>query len=261
MPRVVRIFLTASFPVLLALILTRERLSSSAVFYQSWVGTAEWAVFIAGAASVVLGMVWARRKGLTIDEALRLLLGPTLASPRWNEAAVSRLLAPASGRVRSPDPDAPHDYLRAIREIIPLIDVSRRDMGSRAADAAECVLRVISVFDVELKTLSHDAGQVEEHRLASQLDSLDSAGTAESGERAELRALVRHQLDLVHRMQGRREIVLAERARLMDMLRALWTLVRAAGDNSPGQEPGVVDRLHALCSEIQLQLEPAGLPA
>jgi hypothetical protein len=217
------------------------------------VDAAEWAVFILGALGVILALSWARRKGLTLDQSLRLLLGPTLASPSWNEPALKELLIPESGNVRPPDRDSPSDHLRAIRELLPLLSASAGDAGLESMAAAESVVRAIGARDAELASLTRDAGPHEEDRLVAQLDSLEIENTANSGERAELRDLVRHQLDLVRRMQSRREVVLRERAHLMELIRSLWSHMRETSD-SHDLDKGRVDRLEALCAEIQLEL-------
>ena len=251
----VRALLVALCPVLLLLILLRARMSSDAtVRYGLLVEVAEWSVFVAGTIAVTSAFFWAKRKGLALDQSVRLLLGPTLASPGWNEPALTRFLAPASGKVRAPDSSTPSDYLRAIREVIPLFRASRGDAGLRAVATAERLLKSIDKRDGELAALLRDAGPGEESRLASQLDSLESGGRGDTHERGELRDLVRHQLDVVRRMQGRREVVLRERAHLIDQLRALWTLVRAAGESEDG-DSAVVDRLLVLCGEIRASLD------
>jgi hypothetical protein len=251
--KAVRTTISASFPALFLLILLREGFASAPVVSSgNLVAIAEWAIL--GAASLVLasGLLWARRAGLAPDESLRLLLGATLASPRWDVPAFRRVLAPVSGTVRAPDADTPSDYLRAIREVLPLLLASGGDARLRAGAAAERVLKAIDERDGELAKLSRDAGPDEESRLASQLDVLDAA-SGDTQERAELRELVRHQLELVRRMRGRREVILRDRAHLIDLLRGLWILVQACGD-SQGGESVEVERLQALCAEIRAEL-------
>jgi hypothetical protein len=64
---------------------------------------------------------------------------------------------------------------------------------------------------------------------------------------------LRHQLDLVRRMQSRREVVIRERTHLMELIRALWTQLRSTSD-SHDRDSEPIDRLKALCAEIQLEL-------
>jgi hypothetical protein len=253
--KAVRVLLVALVPALLLLVFLRVRITRSVgAGYPGWVDTAEWTVFIAGAIALAAGMFWTRRKGLALDQSLRMLLGPTLTSGGWEEPAITRLLAPASGKVRQPDADSPADYVRAIREALRLAPAVA-ETGDRAIDAAESLRKSIEKRDHELAALARDAGPGEADRLATKLDALKS-DAIDAGEQAELRELVRNQLEVVRRMQGRREIVLRDRAHLLDLMRALWTAVRAIGENT-GADAAAVERLAALCEEIRL--DPASL--
>jgi hypothetical protein len=251
--RAVRLVITASFPALFLLILVREGFGSS-VFGNN-LNIAEWAILGVASVVVVGGLIWARGKHLTVSQSLRILLGDTLDSPRWNDPAFRRVLLPLSGRVRDPDAETPSDYLRAIRELLPIRISMSGDAGLRACAAAERVLKEIDQRDTELAKLSRDAGPEEENRLASQLDALD-AGGGDTEERNELRELVRHQLALVRRMRGRREVIMRDRAHLVDLLRGLWVLVQACGDDR-GEDSLEIERLRALCADIRTELGTA----
>jgi hypothetical protein len=156
--------------------------------------------------------------------------------------------------VRQPDADSPADYVRAIREVLRLAPGSA-DIGERTIETAERLRKSIEKRDQELVVLARDAGPGEADRLATKLDALKS-DVSDAAEQAELRELVRNQLEVVRRMQGRREIVLRDRAHLLDLMRALWAAVRAIGENT-GADAGAVERLAALCEEIRL--DPASL--
>jgi hypothetical protein len=257
MAKSVRVLLIALVPALLLLVVLRTRITAMVgLRSQGWVEAAEWAVFIGGAFAVAVGIYWTRRKGLALDQSLRLLLGPTLASGGWEDPAITRLLAPASGKVRLPDADSPSDYVRAIREVLRLAPARDAAVTARALDAAEGLRKVIEKRDSELAVLSRDAGPGESDRLATRLDALVSGGVSETSEQAELRDLVKNQLEVVRRMQGRREVVLRDRAHLFDLMRTLWTLVRATCESTNG-DAGAMYRLAALCEEIRL--DPANL--
>ncbi|MEO8577617.1 MAG: serine/threonine-protein kinase [Gemmatimonadales bacterium] len=257
LPRIaqsVRILLLALCPALVLLILLRRRTGS----FDSWVAIGEWGIFVGGSIAVALAFIWARRRGLSTEQSARLLLGPTIASSTWDEPAILRLLAPASGKVRPPDGDAPSDYLRAIREMLPFLgktDGSAADQTARAADQA---LRAIDELDRELASISRDAGPDEAARLASQLDVLEQSASGHADDRAELRDLVRHQLELVRRLQARREILQSDRGHLLDLLKTLWTLVRAEADTS-SRDSISLERLVAMCDEIRHELNPAAV--
>jgi len=246
----VRILLLALCPGLLALVLLRGRIAG----YDKWVGFGEWAIFIGGSVALALAFLWARRNGLATDQSAHLLLGPTLPSSGWNDPAVIQLLAPASGSIRPPIGDAPSDYLRAIRELLPLLERADEDAAAQTAAVADRALRAIDQSDRELASISKDASPDEANRLAMQLESLDGAGGADPDDRAELRELVKHQLALVRRMQARRDMLLGERSHVVDLLRTLWTLARATGDSGSG-DTSTIERLRAACAQIRLELD------
>lgn len=245
----VRVLLLALCPALILLILLRAQFAA----YDSWVAIGEWAIFICGSIAVAGAFMWARRKGLAVDQSARLLLGPTLVSSGWNEPALMRLLAPASGKVRPPSGDAPADYLRAIREMLPLLEQTDERAAAQTAGVADETLRAIDNLDRELASISRDASPDEASRLASQLDSLHLTASGRADDRTELRDLVKHQLELVRRLQARREVIEGDRAHLVDLLRTLWTLVRAGAD-SGSRNSAPVERLLAICVEIRQEL-------
>lgn len=252
--KAVRVGISASLPALVLLILLRGKGSPDMkVVYESWVETAEWVIILTAWLAVALGFVWAKRTGLTLHQSVRLLLGPTLTSPGWKDPALVRLLSPASGKVRTPVGDEPSDYLRAIRELAPHVRSSDRS-NLQVTAAAESVLKAIDRCDSELAELTRDAGPEEANRLSTQLEALESGGAGDTQERNELRDLVKHQLDLVRRMQGRREIVQRQRSRFVDLLKALWSAIRDVGESRDGGPDGA-QRIDALCAEIRRDLE------
>ncbi len=238
--KTVRVVLSAALPALLAVIL----LGGNEI--------AQWTIVVASAVVVVLSFLWAKRKGLAFDKSFRLLLGPTVSSPGWKAPELLRLLAPAYGKIHEPIGDEPSDYLRAIRELIPHVPPGPGDAGMRAA-AAENVLKAIDKLDAELAELARDAGPAEANRLSTQLESLEARGAVDTRERTELRDLVRHQLELVRRLQGRREVVLQQRAHLVDLLRELWSVLRDIGESQDGN-PAAISRLDAMCARMHLEL-------
>ncbi|HEX5577529.1 MAG TPA: hypothetical protein VFX40_04085, partial [Gemmatimonadaceae bacterium] len=253
--RATRIMISLATVTLLTLIIMRGRLSPTAVTrYESWVTSAEWAIVIIAATVVAAAFAWVHRKGMSLDNAPRLLLGPTLASANWDEREMTRILEPVSGRVRPPDRDVPSDYLRAIRELVPSLAFARASLGPRITTAAECLLTAIEHRDRELESISRDAGPNEANRLSAQLAAL-AAEDGDTGERLELRELVRHQLQVVQKMQTRREIILHERSHFAGLLRALWALMLTAQGSDP-LDAEALTRLDAVCDEVSLEIGP-----
>jgi hypothetical protein len=235
--KAVRILITASLVSLLALILMSGR------------ETAEWSIVVMTAIAVAMAFAWARGKGLASSQSVRLLLGPTISSPGWKDAGLVRLLAPASGKVRSPIDGSPSDYLRAIREFLPYFPLTPGGPGVRAVAAAESLLKEIERCDQELATLGRDAGPAELHRLSTQLDALDG-GNGDTDEHRELREVVQHQLDIVRRMQARTEILRRQRSHFVALLKDVWTAVREIGESRDGNPAGA-DRLAEVCADIR----------
>jgi hypothetical protein len=219
----------------------------------------EWSIVIGTAVAAGIAFVWARRRGLDYGQAVRLLLGPTLVSPGWKDAALVRLLTPASGKVRGPAGDSPSDYLRAIRELLPYVPMAPGGSGLRASAAAESLLKEIDRCDNEIAALGRNAGPAEINRLSTQLEALE-ASDEDTRESRELRELVRHQLEVVRRMQGRGEILARQRSHFADLLRQVWTVVREVGE-SRGDDTAGAGRLAALCAEIRVEIASAHQPA
>jgi hypothetical protein len=236
---------------LLALILMRGRVSGDlSALHGAWAETAEWSIVVMTAIAVAIAFAWARGKGLASPQSVRLLLGPTISSPGWKDAGLVRLLAPASGKVRSPIDGSPADYLRAIRELLPYFPLTPGGPGVRAVAAAESLVKEIDRCDHELAALGRDAGPAELNRLSTQLDALDG-GTGDTDEHRELREVVQHQLDIVRRMQARTEILRRQRSHFVGLLKDVWTAAREIGESRDGNPAGA-DRLADLCAEIRV---------
>ncbi len=239
---------------LVLLIVMRGRLESlTGGASEAWIEWAEWGLFATAVAVVGFAFTWASRRGVDLRRAPRLLLGPTLASSGWTDPDLARFLAPVAGSVRVPDGDSPTGYLRAIRELAPNLAQSRENLGPRVVIAAECLVKAIDHRDRELSSLLRDAGPSEANRLASQLDAIDSSETGSTREHGELRELIRHQLDIVQRMQSKRELVQRERAHFVDLLRSMWTLMRSASDTHP-VDADAVERLERVCAEVDTEM-------
>ena len=181
-------------------------------------------------ALVMVGaFAWAQRRDLSIGEAIRLLLGATAPSPSWHSPNIARVLVPASGTVRAPERDVPADHLRALEELA-VIPNEVRDLHAirrDAIDAARIAVEQLRGLDGELASLARDASPAEVDRLSAQLASFGDPNQG-NAERRELRELVSHQLELVRKLRARREDVARERARVMDLLRALWAQAQDA---------------------------------
>jgi hypothetical protein len=175
-----------------------------------------------------------------------------MPSSVWRVPNVARLLAPASHAVRPPEHDDPADHARAIAELARLLPPEAAGVGAGAAAAADRIAAVVAAADREVAVLARDAGSEEMNRLAARLTALEDAAAGEDDDHRQLRALVRHQLELVYRMRARQEAVLHRRMHLFELVRGLWAQSNAVHDaatGTPATRHEAVARLTALCAE------------
>ena len=91
-----------------------------------------------------------------------------------------------------------------------------------------------------------------------QLSVLDESADQNSADRLELRDLVRHQLDVVRRMQAHHEMAAQRSAHLFYLLRGLWAQLCLLRNGTVGGPPAVArqaGRVRELCAEIDRALE------
>jgi hypothetical protein len=263
--RLVRAVLSTFFVALPALILVRHRVAAGDApaddARRDWFVVAE-AALVLGAGAVVGGALrWGVRQGLTPGETVRVLFGATTPAPAWRTPQVARLLAPVPGGVRPPDRDSPSDFPRAIDELVQLLPAESRAAGEDAAHAARRVLAAITSYDRDIARIARDVGTSDEDRLAARLAELDESPSTVTGERHELRQLVRRQLELVRQLRASAELAARKRAHLLDLLRGLWAQLYVVQDGC-GAGRGALsdDGVRALCAAIAEQL-PAQEPA
>ena len=245
-PRLVRITLSAFFVSIPALILLRQWLSRS-----GWTPGDEWLGFeIAQTAAIIVTAIvvsgafaWAQRRGFTLGESIRLLLGATAASPSWHSPSIARVLAPTTG-VRPPDRDAPADHLRALEELSVSTTGETARLVRDATEAAKTAVARLREYEAELASLARDASPAEIDRLSAQLASFGEPSQG-NPERLELRRLVANQLELVRKLRARHEEVARERSRVMDLLRGLWARTLDARESGSGAE-----RVRATIAEL-----------
>jgi len=261
--RLVRLALTVFFVGLPGLILAREWLAVRGLAPAS---VASIDMFVAGEVALVVGTAlavaggfwWTSRRELTVSEGARVLFGPTSPAPIWDLPRVARLLDPRTGGVRPPDRNAPGDHLRAIQDVVALLGADAGGVGPIARSAGERLAREIDRCDRDRALFTRDASPQEIERLTLQLSALDESPDRDGAERGELRELVRHQLDVVRRMQGRHELAAQRSGHLFYLLRGLWAqlcLLRNVTVGGPVAIARQGDQVRALCAEIDRALE------
>ena len=246
------------FVVLPAMILIRQWFAGEngqAPGEQSPLFVAAEIVLVAVAASVMAGsLVWGFRRGLSFGESVRVLFGATTQSPGWNEPHIARLLTSAGGGIRSPDRDSASDHRRAIEELAATLPSAARAIGSDVVSMARRLLGAIEACDAEVVSLTHLASASELDRLTAQLATLGGDGREGRNEKSELQGLVRRQLEVVRRMRDQSELTAQRRARLLNLLRGLWTQLSATRDESADDATSVA-RVRTVLAEAALELE------
>jgi hypothetical protein len=263
--RVVRVVLSTVIIALPAMILMREWIEviageSSAGAGQRWFVRVE-AVLIAVAVGVMAwAFQWAFTRGLSWEEATRVLLGATTPSAGWNVPTIRRLLAPTVHGVRPPDRDDAVDHRRAISEVVAQLSGSLVELRATVGSAAARATSAIEACDVERTWLELHAGTGVIDRLSAQLGALESAHTT-SSEADELTELLRRELELVRRMRVRLDHVEQRRAQLLNFLRGLWRHVSIVRDAEVEARPipaSALSDLTAIAREIAAVLNETG---
>jgi len=251
--RGVRSALSAFIIALPALILTRrwvEALTGSRV---GWFFAAEMSLLLGAAVSVLAVVPWARRRGLSWHETVRLLFGATTMSERWTSPPMRRLIAPAQGTVRPPDRDDAADHRRAIGEVVARLENPAREHAAPTADAARRLVARLEQYDAELAALASCTSASVTDRIATQLAALEGAPHADDDTR-QLAELLRAQLGVVQRMRVRCEMLASRRTRLLALLHGLWTQLATLRELAPGAEAEALARLDAVRVEIEGEL-------
>jgi hypothetical protein len=244
-----------------------ERLVASDATSRSWstaLRGAEYAVILLTAGVIgAIAIRWSGR-GLGVEQLARWLVGSTTSGSFWRTPQVSPLLDDST--LEQPKrPGTPHEYLRAISEAAGSLQGSARSVGSDAVAAARTLRAGIEACDAELRRLRRDADPIEASRLEERLALLgeDLEQGITNDDQAQMRLLLRRQLDLFARLGARQEIVADRRGILVEHLSSLWKLLREmkADGASTTQPSAASDSLRALCVSIEGEAVPPTQPA
>jgi hypothetical protein len=180
------------------------------------------ALMLAGTAlSVALAARWARSRGASWPESLRLLFGSTAPSRGWDEPHLSSLLSARAGEVRPPRVNDAADHARAIIDLVSTLPASAVELGRDAERAARAAGAWIEESEREIAMLARHGSSTDLDRLVAQLGALEAEAPDDADER-ELAELLQRQIDVVQRMQLRCELLTHQRARTFQLVRALW---------------------------------------
>ena len=256
--RLCRIALSAFFVVVPGAIVVRqlvslepgEPLATSLFFLQIGV--------LAMAVIAVLGaFLWSRNRALNTADTLRLMIGPTSFSAGWSTPNMTRVLAPPPGQVRAPDPSDPADYRRAIRELAPKLPQELHVVGRDALELADRMVDAIERQSGEVNSMQREAAPEESDRLQLRLAALGEASVTDTAQRAELRQLLKNELELLWRMRDRLELATAQRARRFELLRSLYAMLCESCSEGPSSSASgdFSLRAYALCDDLRRELD------
>jgi hypothetical protein len=172
------------------------------------------------ALAVLLAVRWARARDASWSDSLRLLFGSTAPSRGWDEPHLASLLSVRAGEIRPPRVDDAADHVRAIVELVATLPASAAELGRDTERAARAAGVRIEESQHEITALSRHGSAAELDRLVAQLGALEA--DSDDAESRELAELLQRQIDVVQRMQLRCELLTHQRARLFQLVRALW---------------------------------------
>ena len=207
-------------------------------------------LLVVGTVLVVMHAAWwARRRGTSWPETLRLLVGATTPSSGWSSPRLHTLLAASSFDVRAPRAGDAGDHLRAIVELAALLSAEEASLAHDVVGAARRELERLGRHEEEIAALERHASAAEHDRLVAQLDALGSM--PDGNEARELADVLQRQLEVVQRMRVRSELLARERAYGVELLRGMWRqLSLASAPDSIGAADSRHERLRALLAEI-----------
>jgi hypothetical protein len=211
------------------------------------------ATMLAGTAlAVALAARWARSRGASWSDSLRLLFGSTAPSRGWDEPHLAALLSPRAGEIRPPRADDPADHVRAIIDLVSTLPASAVELGRDAVYAARGAGARIEDSQREIATLAHHGSAIELDRLVAQRGALEAA--SEDADVRDLAELLQRQIDVVQRMQLRCELLNHQRAHTFQLIRALWRrliLVRDVAVDSGEVPTAQREHLRAVVEELE----------
>jgi len=208
-------------------------------------------IALTAVAIAVLALRW-RSRGVSGAQLARWLVGSTTSGSFWSEPQISPLLRPVNGE-QPTGPSTPHEYLRAISEAAGALAGSKRAPGCDAIAAARTLLGRIASTDAEIASLRRNADPIEVLRVEERLAVLGERSGHADHDQAQMRSLLRRQLEVFTRLKARQEQVVIVRSQLIEQLRSLWAAVRDLGndDATPSARTISAESLRALCATIE----------
>ncbi len=176
----------------------------------------------------------------------RFLFWDTGRASNWSRPEVrSLLLSPAAASEIAPT--TAEELVRGIEAARPTLQGGD---GAALLAAAHELAAAIAAGDRQIESLAGTIDPREAERLAERLSALGPPTPGENDDRRQMRELFQKQLDVARRVEARLREANAERARRVELLRALWQAAREHADASAPERN--VDRLRGLLREVGL---------
>ena len=251
--RLTRVLLTLMFATLLAWLVMRSALPGFTREALRWslVGLSLFAVL-----AVLTSLLRWRRLGFAVQDASRLLFGPTIGVTFWSQPHVNAVLVrhPNAAPACATPPESGRSMLQAIEDASARLNGRAREGGSDAARAARLLLDDVERLDSEIENLARDADPEELARLERRMAQLN-----------ETQHDARHHLEGYARiMRGQGDVLEVKRLEREDAnasLRAIWTVLERLGEPScrgTPTETDLLERLRALTAAARGRPRPRG---
>ena len=210
------------------------------------------AVLAGGVMTVlVTAWMWARRQRLAGPEIVRLLIGPTVVSQFWDSHKVASLLRAVARPVAidvHASPENPRDCHDKIKRGAQLLPNGSRALGRFAMQAAHELLAEVDSLDVEISELAQVSDPASIARIEAGLRELKPS-THDSVMATNRRRALESELAQLRDIDMRLDVARHDRARRVELHRAIWQALVALIDLRPGDPAAerVRERLRRLC--------------
>jgi predicted Ser/Thr protein kinase len=254
--RLTRALLTLMFATILAWLVVRSSLPEFVREPLRWsvVGLSMLALVVVGT-----GLLRWHRIGFALQDASRLLFGPTVGTTFWGQPQVSAVLITrpeADAACTTPAPENVRTMLHAIEDAAGRLSGKAREMGTDAADAARLLVEDVERLDVDIENLARDVDPEGLAQLERRLAQLHETQRDARQHLEEYAKIMRGQADLL-------DVKRLDREDARATLRAIWTALERLREQSVGATPPeteLIERLRALAAAARGRPRPGAAP-
>jgi serine/threonine-protein kinase len=252
--RLTRILLSLMFATILVWLVMRSALPGLAREPLRW---SVIAVSVFAVLAVVTALLRWRAVGFAMQDASRLLFGPTIGVAFWNQPSVNAILItrPDAAAACGTPPDSARSMLHAIEDAAGRLSGRARESGSDAAHAARLLLDDVERLDGDIEKLARDTDPEELDRVERRMAQLNETQRDARQHLEGYARIMRGQADLL-------EVKRLEREDANATLRAIWTVLERlrepSGRGTP-TETDLLERLRSLAAAACDRPRPGGV--